>query len=477
MRPFLTLAVLALFVSTWFPASETVRIARAQTMSSELYIGAGSCDGSNCHGGLRAQTGYIGQNEYRVWQLKDKHARAYAVLMKERSTLMAQNLTQMQQSDATKLPECLSCHSLSPNPKAASVKAYLKDGVSCEACHGPADAWLGSHRRKDNRRKGQSKPHMYNTKGLIDRAKKCVSCHVGDGKERNVDHRLIAAGHPVLTFELETFMAQMPPHWRDKSKDDWLQTKAWAYGQAVTLRAVMARLATRAYKRSAPGWPEFADFDCFACHREIRNVKSMYYVRPPQAEQRRGRTWRLRESDAKWQPTARQESGLQGMPGVPPWDKSQYLILRQLVKEVAPDAQTLLDGALQEVEEAMARVGMSDPARVAAAANRVVTILDTDIMPKLPAARFNAQHTLKLLQNISGDGTAIARTGVFAAEQAFMSLQALYVNYRQRVKRDDYKAIDDMFRQAYDTLQDHTSYSAKAFEGHLRQLNEVFTKP
>ena len=99
MRPFLTLAVLALFVSTWFPASETVRIARAQTMSSEVYIGAGSCDGSNCHGGLRAQTGYIGQNEYRVWQLKDKHARAYAVLMKERSTLMAQNLTQMQQSE------------------------------------------------------------------------------------------------------------------------------------------------------------------------------------------------------------------------------------------------------------------------------------------------------------------------------------------------------------------------------------------
>ena len=477
VRPFCTLSAVLLLVSAWLSASGALRLVHAQTTGSRLYIGAGSCDGSNCHGGLRAQTGYIGQNEYRVWELKDKHARAYTVLSKERSTIIARNLTRMQQSDATKMPECLSCHSLAADPGEVEVKSLLKDGVSCEACHGAADAWLGSHRRKDNRRKGQSKLSMYNTKDVVERAKKCVGCHVGDGKERNVNHRLIAAGHPVLSFEMETFTAQMPPHWREKSNDDWLQSRVWGYGQAVALRAVMAQLATRTRQRVATDWPEFADFDCFACHREVRNIKSMYFVRPPQAMRKEGRSWRLQESEAAWQPSSRQAEGFQGMPGIPAWDRSQTIALRQLVKVVAPDAHAPLEQALREADDSMARVGMSDPLKIAAAANRVVQLLDTAIIPKLQAARFDAQQTLNLLRHLSSDETAGASAGIFAAEHLFMSLQALYVNYRQHVRRDDYKAIDNRFRAIFDLLQDHASYDAEAFKEQLRQLNQMFGQP
>ncbi len=51
---------------------------------------------------------------------------------------------------------------------------------------------------------------MYDTKNLVKRAEKCLSCHVSDA-ERNADHELIAAGHPDLLFELDTFTALLPP--------------------------------------------------------------------------------------------------------------------------------------------------------------------------------------------------------------------------------------------------------------------------
>src|SRR5438552_18705106 len=57
------------------------------------YTGAGSCTSSNCHGAVWPKTGgKINQNEYQLWSSKDKHAKAYSVLLEPRSKQIARNL-------------------------------------------------------------------------------------------------------------------------------------------------------------------------------------------------------------------------------------------------------------------------------------------------------------------------------------------------------------------------------------------------
>ena len=80
-------------------------------------------------------------------------------------------------------------------------------------------------------------------------------------------------------FELDTFTAILPPHWRNLQDEGG--GKAWVVGQAVALRESLKRLARRTQQRGATAWPEFAEFECFACHHEVTNVKSTYYRRGP----------------------------------------------------------------------------------------------------------------------------------------------------------------------------------------------------
>jgi hypothetical protein len=91
---------------------------------------------------------------------------------------------------------------------------------------------------------------------------------------RDLNHDLMAAGHPRLNFELAVYRMNEPPHWRaDKYKDDpAYEAKVWPIGQAVAARASLELLAHRAeLAQNAQGpWPEFAETDCFACHADLR---------------------------------------------------------------------------------------------------------------------------------------------------------------------------------------------------------------
>jgi hypothetical protein len=94
-------------------------------------------------------------------------------------------------------------------------------------------------------------------------AKKCAECHVG-AKDREVNHDLIAAGHPPLRFEFAMDMARMPKHWRSTSQT---RSQQWHSGQqanaAAFLELVESRLAGEAVM------PEFSEYDCQSCHHSI----------------------------------------------------------------------------------------------------------------------------------------------------------------------------------------------------------------
>jgi hypothetical protein len=80
----------------------------------------------------------------------------------------------------------------------------MSDGVACETCHGPAQRWIRTHVEPDATHAKNIANGMYPTADDVQRARLCQSCHLGTA-EKFVDHRMIAAGHPRLAFELDTF--------------------------------------------------------------------------------------------------------------------------------------------------------------------------------------------------------------------------------------------------------------------------------
>jgi len=139
----------------------------------------------------------------------------------------------------------LDCHAANVPTALRGPKFDLTEGVHCDSCHGPAEKWLEPHAEKGWTHEQSVKLGMYDTKNFLLRAEKCVSCHL------QIDQDLVAAGHPdLLAFELATFSANMPPHWRDKGT--WAETKTWATGQVISLREAAKQLAARAKVSGSP---------------------------------------------------------------------------------------------------------------------------------------------------------------------------------------------------------------------------------
>jgi hypothetical protein len=257
--------------------------------------GTPSCSARACHGGAEPVAGPgVQQNEYSTWLAQDQHARAYEALLGPRAARMAENLAATN-PDGRVIPahedvRCLACHT---NPLAAGAtgRADLhREGVGCESCHGPANGdppWLGPHTTgRWNKLEGQARVDAYKRHGMKPlgdpavQAEVCAGCHVGAPAgnglpARDLNHDLVAAGHPRLLFELAGYRHNLPPHWRtdkfDKTEPGY-EARVWAVGQVVSARASLALLQSRVAAKDPDRqpWPEFAEYDCFSCHAGLR---------------------------------------------------------------------------------------------------------------------------------------------------------------------------------------------------------------
>src|SRR5258707_1231750 len=104
-----------------------------------------------------------------------------------------------------------------------------------------AEKWRMAHYLPDWKQKTPQEKErlgMRPTKDLVARAKLCAECHVGTA-EREVNHDLIAAGHPRLNFEFAAYLANMPAHWREEGENARLDfgARACAVGQLVSAQA------------------------------------------------------------------------------------------------------------------------------------------------------------------------------------------------------------------------------------------------
>src|SRR5262245_30091964 len=227
------------------------------------YVGAGSCAARACHGSPTLTRRGESNSAYTIWMANDPHAQAYAVLHTPESKQMAEGLTL---GNAWEADRCLACHSLpishaqAAAAKESELSALRADGVSCEACHGPAEKYLVAHTlnnwRKPGDRNFDPSFGMKNTADIAPRAQVCAGCHVGqpdpDGRPwRDVNHDLIAAGHPRLNFEFSAYMANLPPHWNTRANADRFdELRSWIVGQFTTADAALELLESRA--KSAP---------------------------------------------------------------------------------------------------------------------------------------------------------------------------------------------------------------------------------
>ncbi|WP_343731738.1 multiheme c-type cytochrome [Duganella sp.] len=357
-------------------------------------LGTVNCASSTCHGAVAPWTGStVQQNEYTTWSRLDKHAKAYAVLLNAQSRSIAAKLGLKQ--GAENAQECLDCHAHTPPPALRGERHMLSDGVGCEACHGPADKWIRSHTvpgtaHADNVAKG-----MYPTEKPVEQAKLCLSCHVGDNS-RAVSHRIMGAGHPRLSFELDTFAQLAPAHYKidddwHKRKGDYDSVRLWAIGQALASKNQLDMLTDP--KRGRDGmFPELALFDCHACHHPM--------------------------SDRKWTPR------LGVGPGRMRLNDSNLLMLRAIVRATDPTGANAFSDQVTQLHQAVAGNASARGADPIALANALSLTIQRYIV-KLEQQRFTPLMQRAVLLGLIDEARRQQFSDYAGAEQAYMAISSL----------------------------------------------------
>jgi len=427
---------------------------RAPAPEASKYIGPGSCAATACHGSVKPVEGSrILQTEYSTWILKDKHSRAYQALTGEVGERMVRILKLGGKAEES--PKCLACHALYTAPEQRGRRFEVSEGVSCENCHGPASAWLGPHVTRDWPHEKSLALGMQDTRDVLHRTEKCLTCHLGT-KEKFVDHEMIAAGHPDLYFELDSFSAVMPRHWKEPRESapgkvaedaNWAGVRDWSAGQAVQLRAAMERLAWRAkgerYDKKDV-WPEYGELSCMACHHALGPAKD---------------SWR-------------QEHGYSGRrPGDPAWNASRFLVFRILASQVDASAAHELDAKVGAVASEMSKLN-PDRAAVAASASEAAPVAQ-QFASRLAAMPYDSAVALRAMQGIGENAEEIALGDERTAEQAAMALDSLFIAYSKQAKPANAAEVRAAINALFQQLENPSAYNADQFAAGLRRVHEL----
>ena len=280
------------------PAAEKVEVLK------KLPVGMSGCLAAACHGGPAEKTleGTIDcsawQSSGTCWTAADPHTVAYSLLTE--NPLRPVRVTAKQIMDryapgksATHEARCLACHTnpalarpeLLTDPHARQVRI---EGVSCEGCHGNAGVWVSEHTTwKGPRDKVYQQTGMVRLYDIGERALNCAGCHVGAPADpehglplRDMNHDMIAAGHPRLNFDFAEYLRRLPHHWQEKDRGADKCTerklndaKVWLVGRVAHAEAACKLLADRVARSKSDErtpWPEFAEFNCAACHHQLR---------------------------------------------------------------------------------------------------------------------------------------------------------------------------------------------------------------
>ncbi len=395
-----------------------------------VFFGNKACGGTTCHSRPEPVRGdekdvtavFTRHHEMTVWYERDKHKDATKVLthglgkdIAERMGIPVKKIDFV--ADKAQWKQCLTCHGVyienenDVDKDTFAPTERAESGVSCVACHGAHAEWVTEHTKTvKNVWKSFDRVQKKNQFGLNDlwnaenRASLCMSCHIGNADQgKIVTHEMYAAGHPPLPgFEIATFSEAMPRHWETSSeklkrlpnrKDDYAkaykftatteqaqieQARMMAVSAVVAFRESMKLAAAQAegsakVNDKALEWPEFAAFDCYSCHHDLKKE-----------------SWR-------------QQRGYKGIPGRPQLRDWPLALLHVSMDHAAQGGKKSGDPALaqqkfekefQKLVEALNERPFGEPKRVAQAARTLeqscdglIKQLEQDIYDRAGAER------------------------------------------------------------------------------------------
>lgn len=410
----------------------------------QMHLGVASCAGP-CHArqsalGVAAGAAMRG-SEIVVWQDQDstrgRHSQAYNVLLEPRGRDIARKLGI---GAPERAGECLSCHADFTSAGKRGARFQLADGVSCESCHGGAEKWLTSHYAPGATHAQNVANGMFPTDNIEARARLCASCHVGSAAaDQYVTHRIMGAGHPRLSFELELFTSLQMHHVEDADyaarKPIQSRARVWAVGQAVAMRTGVD-LFLRSEKTRTSIFPELTFFDCHSCHRPISD-----------------RT----DYRSKWTPNPARPFG----PGVAPFNDANLMVLTAAAKAFAPSLAADLE-AKGQAFHAAALGTAEERQRTGEALSRTLS----QLIGAFGAAAISPDRTEAALRTIVDASQSERYTSYAAAEQAIMAVDSLSRTLADQGGARGARAerARSAIEAAYRTVDDPNTYDHDAFQ-------------
>lgn len=445
---------LLLVVAAVIIASPPAR-SQADAASAGRFLGVASCAGSTCHGRMEGDGAVVRQDELMRWQEPSTpggaHSRAWAVLGNSRSAIIARNLDI---ADPTTSIQCVGCHTSADK---GAPQSMWSDGVGCESCHSPSGGWISSHYAGvlDVPSPGAEMraKHVANLRAGLHpledpqvRAGVCVDCHFGAAKEGQfVTHRIMAAGHPRISFELDLFSTLQQHHQEDDDygwrkfgvparRTDHVQM--WAVGQAEALGRSLALFQTRKFGTEGT-FPEFYFLDCHSCHRRIFD-------------------------QAKPVKTSMDNRGRGGIPeGMPPFNDENLILLSAAARIAAP----ALASELAVRSDAFHHGMMTDRASaVAAAAQLGQTVAKLE--DAFAGKGFSGVDAFAVIDEIAKTMITERLTDYAGSQQAVMGVDTLLNSLVSsgRITVGAAAGIRGDIDRAYDAVKEPNAYRPADFQ-------------
>jgi hypothetical protein len=234
---------------------------------------------------------------------------------------------------------------------------------------------------------------------------------------------MYAAGHPPLpSFALEPFSDFMPPHWEPKwkrpetgSKPDELEkTKSVVVGGMVeylqTLCSFEEQAKACAQKNADGRQMDLAQFDCYACHHELKKD-----------------SWRQKRSYPR----------MSGRPQLPAWPLPLVTLgIRHAEKKGASERSKELQVKLERIQKVLEAQPFGHPGEVASAVHELVESLERiikDLNDK--SCKYDREAAEKLLHDLF-DLNKGKLLDYESARQVFWAFRIIYKELKPDCEND-----------------------------------------
>lgn len=412
---------------------QSIQVVKAQDEAKHL--GVASCSASTCHGSnVTFSDSNILRNEFRVWNENDPHARAFKTLSSNKSKRIAQNLG-LDNAESSTL--CLGCHSDNVETQRQGEQFRIADGIGCETCHGGAENYLDVHTSGDHQ--ASLEKGLYPSEDPHSRAKLCVSCHVGNNSDRKITHEIMGAGHPRLSFELNTFSSIQPAHYRVDSdyverKGKITELQVWAMGQLVATEQFLSNVES--FPRSGL-FPELVHMDCLGCHQKMSKI-----------------TW--------------SQNPLTKLPaGALRYNDAYLMMSYQIARAMSPEEAPLF---LSEITEFLKLPANAD---LELNVGRLVTRLQ-GLQARLKQTPIENQQGLTILAALVDVGLESSHRDYAAAEQSAMAINSVLnvLDAEQNLSNTRREVVTGV-NSLFNSLDDTDNYKPSEFVAGLKKVSQM----